>query len=1001
MPDVVIENPVLNSPFDEPQRHFKFSDDGITDEIIAARRVSQYFIPIPRPRKRNARQLSLETEWTADRIQENQFINAVRQRVALWRQGGYAGITSATRRLLDHWRNPERERRLFFCQIEALETAIYLTEVARKYGDAWIENALRDANAASNPLLYRIAFKMATGSGKTAVMAMLIAWHTLNKLADPQNALFGDAFLVVTPGLTIRDRLRVLLPSDPQNYYRTLDLVPPDLRDEMGRIKLVITNFHALKLRERLNAGRLTKSLLTRGEASPFTETPDQMVRRVCRDLGNKKNLIVLNDEAHHCYRRKPEEESGEALSGEERREAERRNEEARVWISGLEAVKAKLGARVVYDLSATPFFLRGSGYNEGTLFPWVVSDFSLIDAIESGIVKVPRVPVSDDAMVGEQPTYRDLWLRIRDQLPKKGRGTDSLTGEPNLPKELEGALQSLYANYEKYYRLWEANTEARGKGLTPPVFIVVCNNTNVSKLVFDYIAGWEKTLKDESTVPVPGKLALFSNVDGARWTARPNTILVDSEQLESGEGMSDDFKKIAAVEIEEFKAEYRARFPGRDADALTDEDILREVMNTVGKPGKLGEGVKCVVSVSMLTEGWDANTVTHILGVRAFGTQLLCEQVVGRGLRRMSYAVNGEGRFEPEYAEVYGVPFSFIPSAGSQPNPRPGPTPTRVRALEERLACEIVFPRVTGYRYDLPAERLTATFTAQSRLALSTADLPTKTEMASIIGKSSYHTLYGLMDRREQEVVFKLASLTLERYFRDDEGGLKPWVFPQLLGITRQWLSECVICKDNAFPQMLLLTGFAHDAADKIYHSIVTSAGGEKRLKPILRPYDTLGSTRYVDFDTTRSVYATDPARCHISHVVLDSNWEAKMAQTLEEMDEVACYVKNQGLGFTIPYTLNGEAHGYLPDYLARVRIPSPGERGDGGEGEWLNLIVEVSGEARKDKAAKVAAARDLWVPAINHHGGFGRWAFIEISDPWDAKNMIRSAIGRQDTLV
>jgi type III restriction enzyme len=1030
MSQVVIENPVINLPFDEPQRHFRFTEEGITDEVVETRRVSQYFIPIPRPRKRNAKQLSFETEWTADRIQENEFINKVRGRVALWRQGGYVGVTSATRRLLDYWKNPERERRLFFCQVEAMETAIYLTEVARKFGDAWIENALRDANAeaqgrASGSPLHRIAFKMATGSGKTAVMAMLIAWHALNKLADPQNALFGDAFLVVAPGLTIRDRLRVLLPSDPQNYYRTLDLVPPDLRDELGKIKIVITNFHAFKLRERLNAGKLTKSLLAQGEASPFTESPDQMVRRACRELGNKKNLIVLNDEAHHCYRRKPEEEAAEAerLAGDERKEAEHRNEEARVWISGLEAVKAKLGVRVVYDLSATPFFLRGSGYNEGTLFPWVVSDFSLIDAIESGIVKVPRVPVADDRMTGPdgQPTYRDLWLNIRDHLPRKGRGTDSVTGEPNLPKELEGALQSLYANYEKYYGLWEQNAEARSKGLTPPVFIVVCNNTNVSKLVFDYIGGWEKTLtpalpaplrfggqvshRERETVLVPGKLALFSNVVGEQWAARPNTILVDSEQLESGEGMSDDFKRIAAVEIEEFKAEYRARFPGRDADALTDEDILREVMNTVGKSGKLGEGVKCVVSVSMLTEGWDANTVTHVLGVRAFGTQLLCEQVVGRGLRRMGYAVNAQGQFDPEYAEVYGVPFSFIPSAGSQANPRPGPTPTRVRALEDRAACEITFPRVMGYRYDLPSERLTATFDARAKLALSTADVPTKTEMSSIIGESNYHTLYGLREKREQMVAFRLASLTLEKYFKDDAGNLKPWLFPQLLGITRRWLAECVVCKDNAFPQMLLITEFAHDAADKIYHAIVTSAGGEKRLKPILRPYDTLGSTRYVDFDTTRAVYSTNPAYCHISHVVLDSNWEAKMAQALEEMEEVVCYVKNQGLGFTIPYTLNGEEHGYLPDYLVRVNLPSPDGavpvgRGAGGEG-LLNLILEVSGEARRDKAAKVAAARDLWVPAINNHGGYGRWAFIEISDPWDAKNTIRAMLGSARTLL
>ncbi|MFA5874132.1 MAG: DEAD/DEAH box helicase family protein, partial [Anaerolineales bacterium] len=579
MKQVVIENPILNSPFEEPRRHFKFTEDGITDEIIKARRVSQYFIPIPRPKKKSAKQLSFETQWTADRIEENRLINQIREGVAKWRKGGYVGITKTTARLLEYWKRPERERKLFFCQIEALETAIWIAEVAGKYGEAWIENRLREENARSNPLLYRIAFKMATGSGKTLVMGMLIAWQTLNKLTNPQDARFSDTFLIVTPGITIRDRLRVLLPNDPNNYYRLHDLVPSELLMELGKAKMVITNFHAFKPRERVAAGKLTKEILRSNDfsRSPFTETPDQMVRRVCRELGNKKNIVVINDEAHHCYRRpvlepglpRKVEEDDEKLTGDERREAEQREEEARIWISGLEAVKAKIGVRVVYDLSATPFFLQGSGYSEGTLFPWVVSDFSLIDAIESGIVKVPRVPVADDSMVGEQPTYRDLWLRIREHLPKKGRKTEKFAGDPLLPAELEGALQSLYSNYVKYFKQWEkvnefATTGSRSNDfsrLTPPVFIVVCNNTNVSKMVFDYIAGWEKTLPDKTIVNVPGKLELFSNVADGRWSARPNTILIDSQQLESGEAMSADFKKIAAVEIEEFKDEYRARF--------------------------------------------------------------------------------------------------------------------------------------------------------------------------------------------------------------------------------------------------------------------------------------------------------------------------------------------------------------------------------------------------------------------------------------------------------
>ncbi len=417
----------------------------------------------------------------------------------------------------------------------------------------------------------------------------------------------------------------------------------------------------------------------------------------------------------------------------------------------------------------------------------------------------------------------------------------------------------------------------------------------------------------------------------------------------------------------------------------------------TIGKPGKLGEQVKCVVSVSMLTEGWDANTVTHILGVRAFGTQLLCEQVVGRGLRRMSYVteprtltVNGQqvafNGFPVEYAEVYGVPFSFIPCAGTTKEPKPGLIPTRVRALQERLALEITFPRLIGYRYDLAGEVLTATFTEGSQMVLSTADIPSKTENAPIVGETSIHTLDDLKRRREQEVVFRLAKLVLERYFRDDEDQVKPWLFPQLLNLTRRWLGECVVLKDNTFPQLLLLLDFAHNAAYCIYRSIIDSTPGQKTLKPILRPYDTVGSTRYVDFDTTRPVYLTDPDKCQINYVVADTeSWEQKMAQVLEEMEEVICYAKNQNLGFAIPYTIDGEEKNYYPDFLVRVQQ---------GE-EPLNLIIEVTGEKKKEKAAKVATAKTLWVPAVNNHGGYGQWAFLEIADPWDAQNLIRAFLG------
>jgi type III restriction enzyme len=987
VPDAIIDNPILNSPFWEPTRHWRFGDTGITNEIVEGRRASSYFMPIPASKVRGA-QLELETQWTRDRIEENRLINQVRERVASWRGLGYPGVTPTTRRLLEYWTDETREKPLFFCQVEALETAIYLTECATKQGDAWIENELRRLADDQNPGLYRMAFKMATGSGKTVVMAMLIAWHTLNKQANPQDARFSDAFLVVTPGITIRDRLRVLFPEDPGNYYRLRDIAPPADIERLGQARIAITNFHALIQRERNPASRTTKELLTRGrEESPFKETPEEMVRRVCRGLGRKRQIIVLNDEAHHCYMHRVGGEE-EVLRGEERREAERRDRDARVWATGLQAVAAKLGIKVVYDLSATPFFLRGSGWPEGTLFGWVVSDFSLIDAIEAGIVKIPRVPVADDAVQRAGPTFRNLWARIRADLPKKNVKDVVRDGPPRLPAELQAALHALYGNYEKQYRKWEQRERTEPSGSTPPVFIVVCNNTSVSKLVYDYVAGWDKELPDGARVAVPGELELLSNEESGVWLDRPRTILIDSEQLESGEAMSAEFKTVAAREIEEFKREIRARQPGRDVDALTDEDLLREVMNTVGKPGRLGERVRCVVSVSMLTEGWDASTVSHILGVRAFGTQLLCEQVVGRGLRRVSYHPNESGVFDPEYAEVYGVPFSFIPTSGSAVDPKPPPKMTRVRALPERSSSEIRFPRIVGYRFELEGERLAWDFGEEARLVLSTKDVPTQTEVSGIIGESEIHNLDDVKARREQEVVYAVARELTARHFPD-----QPWLFPQLSDATREWMRSSLVLGDHTFPQLLLFHQNADGAIQRIARGLSSGERGPARLLAVPAPYEPVGWTASVDFDTAKPVMVTDPEKCHVEYVTADSNWEHVLSERLEGMPEVRAYVKNQGLGFTIPYTVDAKERTYLPDFIARID--------DGHGDDLLNLVLEVTGQVRPDKVERVATVQARWVPGVNALGRFGRWDFIEITDPWNAENAIRNHLAARAETV
>lgn len=452
-------------------------------------------------------------------------------------------------------------------------------------------------------------------------------------------------------------------------------------------------------------------------------------------------------------------------------------------------------------------------------------------------------VVAHDDELVAPTVTYRDLWGQVRDELPTGTRRKLQSEEEPVIPQALETALHSLYGAYRRQFTSWERPTGAE-PGDTPPVFIVVCSNTAVSKLVFDWIAGHpHPELPD---LAVGGRLELFSNVDAdGRWRHRPRTILVDSQQLESGEAMSADFRRIVATEIEEFKDDYARRFPGRSMDEVTDEDLLREVMDTVGKCGKLGEGVRCVVSVSMLTEGWDANTVTHIIGVRAFGTQLLCEQVVGRGLRRRSYAVDENGFFTPEYADVLGVPFRFIPTV------------------------------------------------AQTR-----------------------------------------------------DVAMRP--------------TRAVHAEPDRAHAVLLVTQQAHRAAEKIMHAITWQDGDRVgRIVPVFRQFEPVGSSAEVDFVTVKEVMSTSPERCHVNFVTLDgagNTWEGAVAAALDSaLPSVAAYVKNDHLGFGIPYVHQGISRLYLPDFLVRLadtgdEVTRGEDRPSGAGGELATDCLISCGRAGAD---------------------------------------------------
>lgn len=1006
MDNLFFEKPILNSPYEYPKRHWELDSQGQpTQKIIESRRQAAYITPIPKPKKQKGSSQQQELiidEGKGLSTEKQQYdptpiINELRHYVDQWRRLPNPNdwlVTPETARLLHHWRHHKfNDIRPFFCQVEAVETAIWLTEVAPQIGKAGKKflDHLANANNDANPELMRLALKLATGAGKTTVMAMIIAWQTINAVRRPQSSKFTRGFLIVTPGLTIRDRLRVLQPNDPDSYYASREIVPGDMLVDLERAKIVITNYHAFKLRERLDISKGGRSLLQgRGEPINTLETEGQMIQRVMPDLMGMKNILAINDEAHHCYREKPKsgDDNGD-LKGDEKAEAERNNEAARLWISGLEIVNRKLGLTRVMDLSATPFFLRGSGYAEGTLFPWTMSDFSLMDAIECGIVKLPRVPVADNIPGGDMPKFRNLWEHIGSQMPKKRRGKAKSLDPLELPTTLQTALQALYGHYEKTFNLWE---EA---GISvPPCFIVVCNNTSTSKLVYEYISGFHRENDDGSTTLENGRLALFRNFDEhGNPLARPRTLLIDSVQLESGDALDVNFRTIASDEIERFRREIIERTGNRQmAEKITDQDLLREVMNTVGKAGRLGDSIRCVVSVSMLTEGWDANTVTHVLGVRAFGTQLLCEQVIGRALRRQSYELNEDNLFNVEYADILGIPFDFTAKPVIA-TPQPPRETIQVRAVSpERDSLEIRFPRVTGYRVELPEERLRAVFNDDSVLVL-TPELvgPSQTTTAGIIGADVNLNLEHLDKVRHSTLLFHLTQHLLYTKWRDPGEEPKLYLFGQLKSIVRQWLDTCLVCKGGTYPAQLMYQELADMACERITAGITASFEGEKPVKVMLDPYNPTGSTMHVRFNTSKtSRWKTDPRRCHINWVILDSDWEAEFCRIAESHPDVKAYVKNYNLGFEVPYRYGSTTRTYIPDFIVLVD--------DGhGDDDPLHLIVEIKGYRGEDAKEKKATMENYWIPGVNNLGSYGRWAFVEFTDVYEMEADFKAKLSQE----
>jgi len=934
---LLVDNPILNSPFDEPTRYWDYQEG--QPVLAEGRRPAGYYL---RARTRGPQLSMFEEEFVPLEL-----VNTIRERVKEWRERGYPGVTPITRQLLNHWNTPERERKLFFCQREAAETLIWLVEAspAEKQGIDIPKDHPNDPESLARgySALTRYAVKMATGSGKTVVMGMVIAWQVLNKLANPQDRRFSDAVLLVCPNLTIRERLQVLLPWNGNNYYEKFDLVPRGMLERLQQGKYQITNWHLFQPKDDSRS----RSVVQRGP-----ESDTAFCRRVLKELGNKQNILVINDEAHHAYRPAqpltPEELR--QLPREERKQIEEEFRAATVWISGLDRINAVRGINLCVDFSATPFYIKGSGHDEGAPFPWIVSDFGLVDAIECGIVKIPRVPVDDNtgALI---PKYFRLWEHINQSLPASERRTARRRAKPeSVLREAEGALATLASEWKKTFDEFQ-----KAGSPIPPVMIVVCDNTDLAQLVHEHIARGN-VLKE-----LEGKV----------------TFRIDTKLLAEAEAGQGETKQEAA-------------------------ERLRKTVDTIGKTEWEGEGdppgkdIRCVVSVGMLNEGWDAQNVTQILGLRAFTSQLLCEQVVGRGLRRMNY----DDFSEPEYVDVYGVPFEVIP-VKKKPVSRTEvqKVSTLVRALPERKELEITFPRVEGYVFDV-RQRIKINLEEVPYLKIDPSQEPTE-----VVAKPAAGYRIGRPDRlgpgpevlhdrnpfhhekRLQATVYEIAAeITRRLKEKREEWQARHLLFPQVLDIVWRYLEERVVLSEDAVLEEIALLKYKQRIIERLTEAIEPDTeAGEPPLLPIIERFRPLGSTSEVLFRTTRPTVGT--TKSHISHVVLDApTWEHSVAYRLEQMPEVIAYARNDHLDFAIPYEWQGVRHEYRPDYLVRWRCE---------DGRKVKIILEVKGfETEQDRQKEAAAKR--WVRAVNHHGEFGRWAFVLCKDPTQLRSRLTREVAR-----
>ena len=938
-----IDKLIINSPPQEPQQHWYYDRENRNFFIKEGRRPAGYVMATPNSKAFDDPGIFIEIDT----------VNQIRPRVIAWKEAGYPGVTGITKRLLEHWQDPEerKDRRFFFCQLEAIETLIWLTEapVAEKVGI----DIQGDGGA-----FERWCSKMATGSGKTIIMSMIIAWNFLNKVTNPKDARFSKYALCVAPGLTVKSRLQVLQPTNEENYYDEFNIVPAALMDKLRQGKVIIHNWHSLAWdsQDKINA-KVEKGYLRSVDKRQRMEVSGEAyVRNVLSEMSNARNIIVLNDEAHHAWRTNTEATGKYKRTGSDKDSAE----EATIWVGGLDKIHEQRGILKCFDLSATPFTPSGKKAAEDALFTWIVSDFGLNDAIESGLVKTPRVVVRDDSERTKELKSRLYHIyaddEVKDDINRRADET-----EP-LPDLLINAYYLLGKDWLETKKEWESVGHK-----VPPVMITVANRTETSSRI--------KYAFDHNQVLIP------------ELCAHEKTLQIDSRVLESAESETEAIELIIESKDEDGKENDPKLTKKQQAE------LLRRTVDTVGKEGEPGEQIQNVISVGMLSEGWDAKTVTHIMGLRAFSSQLLCEQVVGRGLRRVSYDVGDDGLFEAEYVNIFGVPFTFLPHEGGEGTPPPPPKPkTKIEPRKEKAHHEITFPNIVRidhvYRPQLKLDWEKATV-----LEIDPYESITEAEMAAIIsGKANpkVKSAIGLdqiaEETRVQSIVFRIASTIYNSEKKPDWKGSKEIFLAQVIRIVEQFIeSDKIRIKNDLFHQddskrKVLIILNMNKIIQHIWSAI--RSNNTEKLTPVFDKEKPIRSTEDV-----KTWYTSKPCewteKSHISHCVYDSGWEASEAYFFDKSDLVESFVKNDHLGFTIIYNHKGVIRKFYPDFMLRL-----------ANGDYM--VIETKGVDSQQNQTKREYLNE-WIKAVNNHGGFGKWHWNVSFHPSDIEGLVKKCMEKE----